>query len=184
MAIGAVMLILLMVLFFIWPLIRKKDGQLKSITENEQMKAQPSSAPIGREDDYIRRLVELSGKIDDEKIWGQINHLIKCSRQIFDFVSANPNQRRKINTFMDYYYPTALKFLENYAELSSRSVKGENINSLLEKISASLISIETAFEHQVDSLYYDKVLDIKTDIAVLENIMERQGMGQDARMED
>jgi len=126
--------------------------------------------------DYIRRLDELDNLINNEKVSAQINHLAEVSLQIFDFIAKNPTQARKINTFMEYYFPTALKLLESYNELSGRTVKGENISMTLDRISTSLKSIETAFEHQLDSLYSDKALDIKTDIAVLENIIEREGL--------
>lgn len=125
---------------------------------------------------YIRRLGELDNLIADEGVSRQINHLIEISRQIFDFISRNPAHHRKINTFMEYYYPTALKFLESFSELSGRVVRGGNIAATLAKLSESLASIEIAFEHQLDNLYSDKALDIKTDIAVLDNIIEREGM--------
>jgi len=126
--------------------------------------------------DYIRRLTELDSIIDDAKISGQIRHLQDVSVQIFDFISKHPGHARKIYTFMDYYYPTAMKFLESYAEFGGKTIRGENISATQAKISASLAKIEEAFEHQLDSLYSDKALDITTDIAVLENIMKSEGV--------
>ena len=129
--------------------------------------------------EYVRRLSELglgaAGR-GDEKIRGQIAHLQEISIQIFDFIQKNPGHARKINTFMDYYYPTALKFLESYEDISIKTTRGSNMTETLGKISESLVKIEEAFEHQLDSLYSDKVLDITTDIAVLEGIMSRGGM--------
>jgi len=125
---------------------------------------------------YIRRLEELRSEIADAKIRGQIANLQEISIQIFEFIQKNPGHARKINTFMDYYYPTAIKFLESYAKFDAKSVKGENINATMTKISESLSKIEEAFAHQLDSLYSDKALDITTDIAVLENIMKSEGV--------
>ena len=124
----------------------------------------------------VRRLSELAAAIGDEKIRRQIAHLQELSIQIFDFISKNPTHGRKISTFMDYYYPTALKFLDSYADLNSKAAKGSNIAASLGKISESLGKIEEAFEHQLDILYSDKALDITTDIAVLDNIMKREGL--------
>ena len=125
---------------------------------------------------YIRRLDEIGKTIVDTKITGQIANLQEISIQIFEFIRANPGHARKINTFMDYYYPTAIKFLESYAKFDAKSVKGENISVTMAKISESLGKIEEAFAHQLDSLYSDKALDISTDIAVLENIMKSEGV--------
>jgi len=128
----------------------------------------------GRE--YIERLAQLKDSIQDEEISRRIANLQKISRQIFDYISKNPGQMRKINTFMDYYYPTALKFIESYAEYDNKAVKGENIRSTLEKIRASIARFEEAFNHQLNNLYSDKALDIETDIAVLDDIMKKEGL--------
>ena len=125
---------------------------------------------------YLRQLDELAAAIADTAIVGQIANLREISIQIFEFIQSNPGHARKINTFMDYYYPTAIKFLENYVKFDTKSVKGENISAAMSKISDSLSKIEEAFAHQLDSLYSDKALDITTDIAVLENIMKSEGI--------
>ena len=130
---------------------------------------------------YIQRLDQIknysqNGKSQDDEIIRRITRLQDISRQIFDHIAKNPNQARKINTFMDYYYPTAIKFLESYAEYDSKSIKGENIRSTLDKIKDSLVKFEEAFEHQLDNLYSDKALDIEGDIAVLQSLMKQEGL--------
>lgn len=135
-----------------------------------------ADAMIAQGRGYIKQLDELEKSIADPKIISQIAHLQEISIQIFEFIQRSPGHARKINTFMDYYYPTAIKFLENYARFDAKSVRGENINDAMAKISDSLGKIEEAFAHQLDSLYSDKALDITTDISVLENIMKSEGM--------
>jgi len=135
-----------------------------------------TDAMIAQGRSYISRLDELGKTINDPKIVNQIAHLQEISIQIFEFIQKNPGHARKLNTFMDYYYPTAIKFLENYARFDAKSVKGENISVAMSKISGSLGKIEEAFSHQLDSLYSDKALDITTDIQVLENIMKSEGV--------
>ena len=121
----------------------------------------------GRE--YLDKLESL--KINNTEVNRQISNLQNIAGQIFNYISKNPNQARKINTFMDYYLPTSIKFLEQYAEFDKKTAKGENILGTMEKISGSLSKFEEAFSHQLDNLFSDKALDIETDIAVLEDIM-------------
>ena len=128
----------------------------------------------GRE--YTNRLGQLKNVINDPEVSRHISNMQKISRQIFDHIAKNPSQSRKINTFMDYYYPTALKFLEHYAEYDSKNVKGQNIQNTLEKIRSSLAQFDEAFAHQLDNLYSDRALDIEADIAVLESIMKQEGI--------
>ena len=135
-----------------------------------------ADAMIAQGRGYIQRLAELEKTIGNITIVNQIAHLQEISIQIFEFIQRNPGHARKLNTFMDYYYPTAIKLLDSYARFDTKSVKGENINEAMGKISDSLSKIQEAFAHQLDSLYSDKALDITTDIAVLENIMKSEGV--------
>jgi len=118
---------------------------------------------------YVERLESL--KIQDLRINQQIGKLQSISRQIFEYVAKNPNQSRKITTFMNYYLPTSIKFLEQYAEFDAKETQGENIKVTMQNISDSLSKFEEAFTHQLDALYSEKALDIETDITVLEGIM-------------
>ena len=126
--------------------------------------------------EYIERLDYLKGVIKDEEVSRKINRLQDISRQIFAYIAKKPEQIRKINTFMEYYYPTALKFLEHYAEYEGKGVKGENIQNTLDKIHHSLAQFERAFAHQADNLYSDKALDIEADIGVLQSMMKQEGL--------
>ena len=135
-----------------------------------------ADAMIAQGRGYIQKLDELGQSIADVAIVNQIAHLQEISIQIFEFIQRNPGHARKLNTFMDYYYPTAIKLLDSYARFDTKSVKSENISETMAKISDSLGKIREAFAHQLDNLYSDKALDISTDIAVLENIMKSEGV--------
>ena len=125
---------------------------------------------------YIKRLNQLEVEILNPKIRSQIANLKSISSQIFDFAESYPEKIQKLGRFNDYYLPTSLKFLENYATLSQKEVQGENIQSALAKISQGLNNFETAFEHMLDNLYADKVMDLDGDMAVLQNMMVSEGL--------
>jgi 5-bromo-4-chloroindolyl phosphate hydrolysis protein len=131
---------------------------------------------LGQGTSNMLRLSRLREQIDCPEIKSQIRHLLATSSQIFEFISKNPEKARKLHEFMDYYFPTTLKLLETYIELDSKPTKGENIRNTLEQISNTTEKIEQAFDHQLDTLFSDTTLDIKTDIIALENIMKQAGL--------
>lgn len=141
--------------------------------------APPSNHLLVQGYHYVQRLSNLRNIIQDVKINSQIEHMLTISKQIFDYATNNPSEINKLERFINYYFPTALTLLENYASFSQKSVKSSNIKEVLEKISASIANIEEAFEHQLDNLYHEKVLDVNADIAVLERIMREEGIGFD-----
>ena len=131
---------------------------------------------IAQGNEYMRRLAGFDASIKDGKIRGQVSHLHEIGRQIFDCIAKQPEQISKLNTFMSYYFPTTLKFLENYSDMENKTVKGEHIISSMDEISNSLSCIEKAFEHQLDNLYSDKAVDISADVAVLQSLMKAENI--------
>jgi 5-bromo-4-chloroindolyl phosphate hydrolysis protein len=125
---------------------------------------------------YITRLDEIIQQINDTQIKEKAIHLQQISGQIFGFVAKNPSESNKIRKFVNFYYPTTLKLLESYVELDSKLVKGENIQGTINRITESLTTIETAFEHQLDNLLAGKALDIETDIMVLNKLLKQEGL--------
>jgi len=126
---------------------------------------------------YIRRLKHLRISIQDEQVVNRVSRLETIGQQIIEFVETHPGHTGKLNKFMEYYFPTALKFLENYASFSQKPVKGENVQETLEKIAQGLVSIEKAFEQLLDNLYEDKVMDMDSELALLQQTMAIEGLG-------
>ena len=126
--------------------------------ELDQMIAQGKGAL-----DEMRRL---NDSIQDAAISAQIERLSQVSDKIFQQVQKDPSQLPQIRKFMSYYLPTTLKLLRAYDDMSRQGVQGENITGTMERVRGMMSTIVTAFERQV--------LDISTDITVLDNMMARR----------
>ena len=124
----------------------------------------------------IAELKRLDDAIADEKISAAIRRLEAVCQQIFDQVRADPSKLSQTHRFMDYYLPTTLKLLNAYDRMDSTGVNGDNIDSTKRRVEDIMDTIVTAFERQLDSLFGSDAMDISTDIAVLENMLEREGL--------
>ena len=131
-------------------------------------------------DGAIKTIRTLNDSIQDETVSGQIDRLEEVSGRIFAYVKDHPEKLPQIRKFMSYYLPTTIKLLRSYDELSRQGVYGENISGTMEKVEGMLGTIVLAFEKQLDSLFGDQALDISTDITVLENMMAREDLTEDA----
>ena len=131
--------------------------------------------------DYLTKLDALSETVTSGPMADNIGKLCSTGRGIFDFCQKNEVDARQVKKFADYYFPTAIKFIESYAELSARSAEvgssPGNITETKNKIEGIMGSIAAAFDKQLDNLYEDKALDITTDIEVLKNILRSEGLG-------
>jgi 5-bromo-4-chloroindolyl phosphate hydrolysis protein len=97
---------------------------------------------------------------------------------LFEYVSKNPDKLPRIRRFMNYYLPTLEKLMNTYLELSAEKIKGENIQKTLTGIEGILDTIKPAIERQLDNLYEDQAIDISSDITVLENMLDIEGLSK------
>ena len=124
----------------------------------------------------IDEMKRLNASIRDEKVSACIDRLEDVSGKIFAQVKTDPSRLPQISRFMDYYLPTTLKILNAYDRMGSAGVSGENIGGTMQRVENMLGTIVTAFEKQLDALYGAEAMDISTDITVLENLMQREGL--------
>lgn len=121
----------------------------------------------------MKEMRRLDDNIKDEVISGQIRKLEELSGKIFEQVKLKPEKLPQIRKFMDYYLPTTLKLLENYASFEEAGVSGENLSQAKAKIEKTMDSIVAGFEHQLDELYRTDAMDIDSDIRVMEAMLRR-----------
>ena len=161
----------------------------KTETAEEVIEVEPEPIRTGNQalDEMIaqgqlamQEMRRLDDNIKDDIISGQIRKLEELSGKIFDQVKQTPEKLPQIRKFMNYYLPTTLKLLNTYDRMGAQGVSGGNIGATMERVENIMGTIVTAFEKQLDALFGAEALDISTDITVLENMMAREGLAEDA----
>ena len=122
-------------------------------------------------------LASLNARIPDVALSAQIDRMEKAGASILREVRAHPEKARGIRKFVTYYLPTAVKILTAYADLSASGAGGENAKSLTAEVEQNAGTIAAAFESQLDALFAGEVLDVSSDIAVLEGMLGGDGAG-------
>jgi hypothetical protein len=77
---------------------------------------------------------------------------------------------------MDYYLPTTLKMLSGYSKMNERNVTGQQAQETRRQIESATAVVEKAFKKQLNNLYQDDILDISTDVEVLETLLKADGL--------
>ncbi len=140
--------------------------------------AEPAPAPAP-EDQYAalqRQLRQANDAIPDPGDDGQDLPAGGCQRPHLRTGKKDPDKKAQLQKFMDYYLPTALKLLNTYAQLSVQDVQGSNITEAKQSIERSMDLLITAFENQLDKLFASDALDVSTDIAALEGMLNLDGL--------
>ena len=134
---------------------------------------------LGIGNTYLIGIHSVAMTVKDLSIKAQLESIENTCKSIFDQIGKRRNKLSEVTQFMDYYLPTTLKLLNSYQKLEQQGVSGENTNALRKSIYAALPTIREAFKNQLDNLYQDEMIDIATDIEVLQGIMQKNGLLDD-----
>jgi len=114
--------------------------------------------------------------IPDAELTAQMNQLENVANRIFHTVAEQPAKAPQIRRFMDYYLPTTLKMLSGYRKMDERQVTGKNAQETRSQIREAMNTVLKAFDKQLDALYQDDMLDLSTDIDVMETMLRQDGL--------
>ena len=132
--------------------------------------------------EMIAQIRDENSQIPDPVLSKKIDELESISNQIFLTVTDKPEKAPQIRRFMDYYLPTVLKMLTNYRKLGEREVTGENAEKTKKSVEGAMDIVLEAFKKQHDQLYQRDMLDVTTDISVLETLMKQDGLIENVPM--
>lgn len=131
------------------------------------------------EDAVLREIKELNDRIDDEVMSRKIDRIGEITAKILDYQRNNPDSAGELRSFLDYYLPTTLKLLRAYAQMEEQGVEGKNISEVKASVEATMDKVVDGFEKQLDKLFRTDALDITSDIQVLEQMLQKDGLAAD-----
>ena len=126
--------------------------------------------------EYIRHLRDLNDRIEGEAISEKLYQLENLLKEIFDRVQEHPEQMHRMHKLMDYYLPTMLKLVEQYAEFDEISSPGDDILDAKKEIEKTLDMINQAFVTLLNNLFRDAAFDASADAQVLQTMLAKEGL--------
>lgn len=146
----------------------------------EPVKQEPEkvekAAPADEENAVLAEIRAVNDAIEDETLSAQIDRIGVITAKIFDYQKSHPDKSAQLHAFLSYYLPTTLKILRAYAQLESQGVEGQNINAAMTRIEGMMEKVVEGFEKQLDQLFQGDAMDITTDVAVLEQMLSKDGL--------
>ena len=113
--------------------------------------------------------------ITDNVTAGKVVDICRTGAEIFDYLGKNPGDIPKARQFINYYLDATEKIVKQYVELSGRKDKTKEIEDSLKRVEAMLDSIKETYSKQLHNLLEDDLLDLNTEITVLEKTMKFEG---------
>ena len=128
----------------------------------------------GRE--MIREIRLENDRIPEESLSAKLDELENYCAEIFRAVYQKPAKAPQIRKFMEYYLPTTLKMVKNYRLLGERDLTNRENQKARQRIDDALGVVNDGCRHMLEQLYRDDMLDLTTDIDVLEQMLKRDGL--------
>jgi len=145
----------------------------------EQSKHSANAPSQGSYAATLANMRKLRGEISDPSISQKVDQLIELTGKIFKIIEEHPEKEPLIKKFNDYYLPSTGKLLRSYSMLEKQGIQGKNIDSAKQDIARILDSLTEGYERQLDKLFDADVLDISSDVDVLETMLKRDGLAGD-----
>ncbi|MCD8376100.1 MAG: 5-bromo-4-chloroindolyl phosphate hydrolysis family protein [Oscillospiraceae bacterium] len=137
---------------------------------------EPDPPPPQDEQSVLTQIRRVNDAIADSVMSAKISRIEEITGRILDYQRQNPDKAGQLRSFLNYYLPTTLKILQAYAQLEAQGVEGENISAAKGRIEGMMDKVVEGFEAQLDRLFQDSAMDIAADVAVLEKMLEKDGL--------
>ena len=166
---------------------REQEEQLRRQQAEAERKKKEEASRIPLTGDKAADQVILTGQdmlatirkeneaIPDQELSQLMDNLSTKCEQIFRTVSETPSKAPQVRKFMNYYLPTTLKMLANYRTMQQRGVSYGEMQDARQTTVRGMNLVLKACQKLIDNLHRDNMLDISTDIDVLEQMLKRDG---------
>ena len=167
------------------------EAEKESAAKKPEKAAAPA-APLTPEERELKDLNErinlyfieiklLNDSIGDEFISGELSEIEKNLKKIQNHLNEKsdaPKTKKieQLTQFFDYYMPTTVKILNSYRRIESQELTGENATETKKRVEESLPFVRKSFEKELDNMFSDEMIDITTDIDVLEAVLSKEGL--------
>jgi 5-bromo-4-chloroindolyl phosphate hydrolysis protein len=120
----------------------------------------------------IGQLRQTAAKISNPVVQFKVRQIADIADKIVDDIRRDPGDVKAARPFLNYYLDSTVKILESYADLASKKVVDKDVLLSMKRVEALLDSIKLAFNKQLAKLLENDMLDLDTEISVLEKTIQ------------
>ncbi len=146
--------------------------QMRGISNEELREVMKEGLP------KYQKLMDYSAAMQDGKMKQQVLDIARIVKDIFDDFKKDPKDIRLARQFLNYYLDATIKILDQYKELSLHADTSKEIQESLKRVGKLLSEVKTAFQAQLTKLLDNDVMDLKTEVDLLEKTLTLEGLGE------
>lgn len=155
--------------------IKEQEEKEKQEIQNDPVKRELAKT-LEEGKKYVKEIRVLNDVILGENISNQLYKIEDVLASIFEIVKRHPEKLPELRKLMQYYLPMTIKVVTAYRDFDNERIQSEQLQEGKREIEETLDKVYTAFVNLREKLYQDDVLDVSTDLDVLETLMSQEGL--------
>ncbi|MBP7401934.1 MAG: 5-bromo-4-chloroindolyl phosphate hydrolysis family protein [Clostridia bacterium] len=124
---------------------------------------------------HLRNIDSVLRQVQSPDIRTRGRRVYETGNRIIEYVTKYPEKISIARRFFNYYLETASSILVKYLDIQKTRIQTAEIRQLGERTAQALEILETAFEKQFGKLMVDEIMDIESDINLLETTLRMEG---------
>ena len=126
--------------------------------------------------EFAGKIRDMKAAVKDKAVGGYLNEIESLLKNMSEHLEKYPEKREKAAMLEKYYMPETIKLLERYVELSKTQVRTRHVKVAKAEIEKFLATVVEAFRKLYDDLLRDVTSEILTDIKVLTDVFNQNGL--------
>lgn len=153
-------------------------GQSETVKKlgSRQIALQIGDETISEAARKVDEIQALGRTIQDKVIGAKVASIIDLSERIFEDLKRDPRDVKPAKRFLTYYLDATVNILNKYQELAGTGLNTADVRTRMAKVGEILDTLQQAFEQQLNRLLDNDMIDLDSEISVLENTIKMEGL--------
>ncbi|MGN1223882.1 MAG: 5-bromo-4-chloroindolyl phosphate hydrolysis family protein, partial [Ruminococcus sp.] len=115
-------------------------------------------------------------RIQQPAVKQEAQRLKQTAKNILTYLEKHPEKIKSARQFIDYYQDTASSLLQKYIELQDTNLQTEDAMHLQSNALKAIGTLNTAFEAQFQKLMHNEMMDMESEIRLLEQTVKMENL--------
>lgn len=124
----------------------------------------------------ITTISTLQKKIVKPTVKAALGKVLIIANGIVDDIRNDPSDAKRARQFLNYYLDAVVRIMTSYTDLMDRNINSPEALGAINKVETLLLTLEVAFQKQRDALASNDVLDLDTEISLLDKTLGMEGL--------
>jgi 5-bromo-4-chloroindolyl phosphate hydrolysis protein len=157
-------------------IFHRPAGDLNIQFEDLGLTAEMVEATIVDGSRHVQEIRDLGRQVAAPTVREKIDRICEQADAILDHIAKNPRGVKTARRFLTYYLDAVRNILKKYLELAEHSKYSDQVADVVGKVERLLDIVVQAFARQLARLLEHQVLDIDTEVELLRQTMQAEGL--------